>query len=255
MTNSQPPKAPLSAWLAESLRVTVFLPASAAQPPQHREWWKALSGSDPESRSESPREASFTDEGAYKSGRLALRLEPQRIDWVYGPALPPEDGLPNIGSLATAVDEFLPELEKWLAQSPDAVRVAFGATVLVPVKDRESGYRQLQAYLPHVEVDPASEDFFYQVNRARRSTAVEGVKVNRICKWSVAILRRLRVAVPAAAAGAAAAVGFDREAVAVRLELDLNTDAARTDSLPNRGKVLHELVDLAQEIAAKGDVR
>src|SRR5208282_50763 len=77
---------------------------------------------------------------------------------------------------------------------PPAIRLAYGAILLQPVDNRETGYLRLGELASAVKIDPKSEDFFYQINRPRESTTLKNMRLNRLSKWSVALFQPMRFA-------------------------------------------------------------
>jgi hypothetical protein len=123
--------------------------------------------------------------------------------------------------------------------------------LLRPVEDEKAGYRQLSTFLPF-ELDPDSSDFSYQINRPRPSQALDDLEINRLCKWSVARIRSLRLTL---GSGSPIAEAVD-VLTACRLEFDVNTSPKwgqkplPSEALP---ALLDELHHLGQEIATEGD--
>jgi hypothetical protein len=242
----------------ESLRLTAFLsPSERVREPT---WWSDLTGSQPETRVSRPASGEFQDIGPFENRRLVLSLVPGRVDWILTLPAPTPDDNPNevksIGLFPGILDVFLPPMQRWLPESPAIVRLAFGAILLEPVPGRQSGYRRLSEYLQTVRIDPdGSEDFFYQINRPRRSSLIENLSINRLSKWSVVSYQRLglQVGLPSLQA----VQSFSSEpAYACRIELDISTPAAFQGELPRRYLVelYRELVNLGIEITLDGDV-
>lgn len=248
---------PLAAWQAETLRLTAF-PSPAAQNTEAA-WWTELVGEPPETSTSQPKKGERKEEGQFEGGKLRLRLQPARIDWlfltIYELERGPED-FASIGPFPKVLDTFLRLMFKWfdLETCPPLRRLAFGATLYQPVDDRKAGYHQISAYLPYVKLDPeGSSDFTYQINRPRDSTSgISGLTINRLSKWSVGTVQAMQFSLR----GTSASYSLGGEYSACRLELDVNTkpdfqgDLTR-EQLP---KVFKELVDLGVEIATQGDI-
>ena len=253
----------LSVWEARSLRLTVFtsVPVEASTQP----WWADLVGKLPEREVTLPRQASHTVEGPVDltetvKGKLALRVEPVRVDWTFAPADGEADEprqTPTLGSFSEAAREFMKLVSRWLTRTdiPDMNRMAFGAALIQHLPDRETGYRKMAEYLkPSVEVDEKSSDLTYTINRPRPSQCgMQDMQVNRLSKWLVAIRRTMLVTSneipPALLRGTPY---FD-----LCLDLDINSSAEFQGVIPvdKRGALLNEFVDLAEEIAVRGDVK
>jgi hypothetical protein len=122
-----------------------------------------------------------------------------------------------------------------------------------PAQDRIAAYRKLAQYLPDVKIDPEhSEDFFYQINRPRRSEVIETLKINRLSKWSSGAVLLARFALnKQQTVQQPTAVGNH----SLRIELDLSTDPSFVGELPSGElpKLFAELEHLALELISKGD--
>lgn len=244
---------------AESLRVTGFTPATWAEPID--ELWAAVVGAPPEQINQRPREATANVEGLFEGARLVLAREPKRTDWIWvvnvdGTA--PLKEFPAIGEFETVSKAFLTLVKTWLKRDLSLNRIAWGGVLVLPVANREDGYRTLGDFLPQLKIDPVgSSDLHYQINRPRTSKVIEGLRVNRLCRWSVALKQGMSIGLvlspdAAEAVGGPTGPGFS----ACRLELDINSDGARKEPFAANQLVplLDEFVGLAEEIAERGDV-
>lgn len=245
----------LKNWRAESLRVTLF--AQAGLELSASDWWLAVVGEPPESKTERLRESLQTMEGHLGKAKLILNVLANRVDWIVGfdPNLDQElTESPNIGSYPDVLESFRNKIFPWLKSAPAVTRLAWGATLSQPVADRVTGYRKLQEYLPSLKVDPEnSSDLLYQINRPRKSKTMEGLVVNRLQKWSVLTFHTLQFQV-----GATQAQIEQRMHHAVsgcRVELDINTAEGRAEILPKErvDDLVQELVRIGDEILTKGD--
>jgi len=248
---------PLSAWQVESLRMTAF-PSPAAQIEAEPRWWTYLVGEPSETQVTQRKQGIRREEGSFANGRLLLTIQPSRVDWLYraeDDAESDREGPAMIGPLPESLMTFSQLMTRWLEsrECPVTQRLAFGATLWQPVDDRQTGYRQLAAYLPGLQLSlEGATDFLYQINRARNScSAIAGLRINRLSKWSVSFWAiaelplvpetRLRVR---------------QKGTGCRLELDINTHPDFPDDLPQDqlGQIFNELVTLGQEIAREGDI-
>jgi hypothetical protein len=246
-----------TAWLTELLRLTAFYsePGLIDEP----NWWMELVRESPERKISEPRRGQIEQSGPFSGGNLKLNVAPGRIDWTFTVAIPEDpktEPLLTLGDFDQTLDSFLPLASRWLEIQtlPRFQRIAFGAILLQPVEDRETGYRKLSQYLPSVKIDPVgSSDFSYRINRKRDSkSGVQGLKINRLTKWTVALHRFVRVPL----GDTAGRVSALSEQHACRLELDINTvPEFQTDlDVSLLPRLFHELVDLGLEIANTGDV-
>lgn len=257
-TNLEEKKSPMSkadeTWIAESLRLTVFsIPGTVLG---ESAWWNSLLNEPSEINTTRPQ---YQDEGPFENGRLTLTVKANRVDWTYTPDLRKlEEGLPSIGPFAEALDKFSGLMRRWLENSPPIKRLAFGAVLLQSAQDRITGYDAISKYLPAIKLDGrTSSDFVYQINRPRDSRiGIQGLKVNRVSKWSVMRMQRLQVEIQSGESQATPMVIPHEKNSACRLELDINTSPEFSGDIPKQYLVslFEELVSLGREIASKGDI-
>jgi len=242
---------PLSSWKVLSLRTTAFyLPNEKVDPAG---WWFELMESSPDAELRKPKEGVVRLEGSIENRKRSITTSPGRVDFrlenddvggdPFCPLGAPEDVCPGFIQISKSL--------LGLASFPAVNRLAFGSVMDLPVREREDGYRQLSAYLPF-EIDASnSRDFLYRINRPRQSRTAEGLIVNRVSVWTVRMLRKTQLTV-----SAPGHIVFLKDnsapTYACRVELDINTDAEYTGALS--AAILEELVDLAREIYAKGEV-
>jgi hypothetical protein len=246
---------PPSDWLVDQFRLTAFpVPGAITRSP---EWWEAASGASPDETTSNPKKGSSAVSGSFGPGKLVLRLEPDRVDWLLVPAdldaaaLLISPAFPNIGSLAETLVAFSEIAERWLGRDdvPEVGRLAFGAVLRHPEADRRSGYLRVPDYVP-VHVDPESSDFLYQINLPITSTAgINGLQINRLSKWSVSAMKLLALV----STGATIA---PEPVYAFTLELDINTAPTFAGPLPKARlfALYRELTNLGGQIAAEGIV-
>jgi hypothetical protein len=248
------------AWLAESLRLTAF--PTAAAPFEFANatgWWQELVGQPPEAHVARPRLSGFQDQGSFAGGSLVLSTQPIRIDWYLAPPAPPEEvqgpDVPSVGSLLESVPLFSEAMNRWLPLAPRIERLAFGAVAVMPVDTREEGYIRLSALLHELRIDPrGSTDLFYQINRPRASRLqIPNLRINRLSKWSVALVQRVTVIVGTDAVQQVT----DREPVSVcRVEIDISTTPFPGELPQDQVLALFdELADLGLEIILRGDIQ
>lgn len=243
-------KADLSTWQAESLRVTCF-PSSATEF-NAANWWQDVVGEQPENTIVRARDGFRQDEGNFNGRKVVLGIQPIRIDWLMKSK--GEEGELTISSFQDSLDTFLELMSHWFKISPPLRRLAFGVILASPVDDRKSGYELIANYLPNVKIDPVgSSDFLYQINRLRNSQLVSDLEINRLSKWSVVKQGLARVDL---LPEARVSLFPSSDTFSCRLELDINTSADYKNDLPvdTLTNVFLELVDLAKEIALKGDI-
>ncbi len=241
----------LSTWQAESLRLTCF--PSPAKEFKAENWWQEVIGEPPENTIVRAREGFRQDEGNFNGRKVVLGTHPIRIDWLLKSN--EEEGELTVGSFQDGLDSFLELMSRWFKISPHLRRLAFGAILALPVDNRKSGYELMAYYLPNVKLDPiGSSDFLYQINRTRNSQlGIAELEINRLSKWSVAKRGLVRFAL---SPDAHVSSFPSSETFSCRLELDINTSGEYKNDIPSDKlvDVFHELVDLAKEIAVKGDI-
>ncbi len=247
---------PLSAWQSELFRFTAF-PVPNADFDAHG-WWSDVVGELPETESSHPKVKTIIEEGPYLKGKLQLSTQPGRIDWLHGmdiELLAERGEVPTLGSFPETLSDFQELVVQWLNKvtCPNAVRIAFGATLLNPVDSHEDGYHILSTYLPYVELDAENSfDFLYQINRRRDSKiGIQDLRINRLSKWSVALLTYEPITISPSAVSRFGAI----RQYACRLELDINTSPSFEGefTLEDIRNVFDELVKLGTETAEEGD--
>ncbi len=234
-------------WEAESLRLTAFLSPSAQI--DRQDWWKTIVGDLPE-RTTSERSTGLQqEEGKFRDGKLSLIVQPTRIDWQLTPPDISPIGFPKIGPWLDSLRSFHDLMLSWIAIAPPVQRLAFGAVFLLQVPNSQEGYKKLSTYLPF-ELDKDSTDFFYQINRPRKSTSARqlDLKINRLSKWNVLGGFALSLNQP---------LQIKPTQFSLRLELDLSTAEDFQNELPSEQlpQILSELVEIGKEIALKGDIK
>jgi hypothetical protein len=172
------------------------------------------------------------------------------VDVIFAAEPAPASTFPSIGAFESLSSEFVQSCCDWLStHAHGALRVAFGSAVLLPVPDRETGYRRLASYLPFAP-DPTAYDFLYQINRRRESTVLPKLTVNRLSRWSVAQFQGFAVGLPAGPY----VVGDPSHAC--RIELDINNanreEGARIPA-DCASDLLRELASFARDIIQQGD--
>ena len=245
-----------SQWKVESLRCTAFPVQDASFDPSN--WWTDIIGEQPEQVTTKSIEGTYNAQGSRLGGILQLSVQPIRIQWTLGPNPPDDQGeswqIPNVGG-NNQIPKFLEVVKSWLEVAPNLSRLAFGAVLLDIVDDTQTGYDQLDNLLPNVDVDSSEmTDFLYQVNRCRSSGAVEGVRINRLSKWSVAAVSPMTIKIQGDQQIVQKFVG--EPISAVRLEVDINNVPNPEYHFDNESaiKIFDELASMGLEISTSGDV-
>ena len=250
--------ADFGAWDVESLRLTVFHQTT----PSPAGLWRMLMDTDPINTERRPAEQKVIEQGPASPDTILLETQPQRLDWHQLPSGPPT-ALAGGDDVTVAVllnpTQCCALLERALAVTLGAVtivpRIALGATLIQVFPDLQQAQACLAHYIPHLslEVQSGASDLVYQVNRARRSTTMPSVRINRLSTWTLAGF----VNVPLTfnpATGVRLADQQKRDVL--RAVLDINNAPMQSDISSKRfPALLTEFIDLAKEIANKGDVR
>ncbi len=242
-------------WQAELIRFKAF--TNSTVDIGQLSWWSDLVGTPSETRVTRPVVGEYQEEGAFAGGRLILRVDPTRIDWVLAPSSDQQQENPEgyllIGQFQKLRNQFLPAMLRWLEALDyfPVQRLAFGGQFAQLVENHHEGYCRLVSYLPDVRLDPeGSSDFFYQINRPRASQSVTGLKINRLSKWSVAVQQTFTFNFSGQASAG-------QSYFACRLELDVNTAPDFRDGFSKEQAITvsQELANLAGEVMEKGDIR
>ncbi len=249
----------VQAWKVEHLRVTGFTPS--AEPEPIDALWAALVGALPDKIDQRPKEGITSALGSFEGAALALSHTRMRTDWVWSvaidPVAPPSE-VPSIGEFEKSVKTFVRLAKEWLNRKPSTTRLAFGGVLVLPVANKEDGYKTVQGFLPQVKIDPVgSADFLYRINRPRPSKVVDGLPINRLSTWSVMMWQALSMQLTVSAGVTDTIVTSSGPSIsACRLEFDVSSDAARKEPIESGQTIslLDELTVLATEIAARGDV-
>ncbi len=235
-------------WQVEALRLSAFPAPTAAMSDKERErWWVDFVGTP--SDETTIKRGERIEKGPWHAGSLVLQSGPSRIDWRYNHALSPEDTETPprfesllLGPFPDAARDFFDLVRRWLRECPQLERVAVGGVLILAATSRQDGYKKLRPYLKGVAIDPDnSTDFLYQINRPRTSTAVPGIRFNRLSKWSVMQWKLLAMRIGSEDSKIVPSVEspFD----GCRLEFDVN-------SVPEQDLPKSKLPDLFDEFSA-----
>ena len=244
-------------WQAEAFRLTAF--PLTPRPFNTEAWWTATIGSQPEVRLSQPRVGVQVEEAAHGGGKLSLVVDADRLHW----GLVAADGgtstnveVPSLGPFEETIGDFRALGERWFLDGsyPGSSRLAFGATLSIPVRDRTSGLVVMRSFLHSVNIDTEGmSDFAYQVNRPRKSsTGIPNLEINRLSKWAVVTREQKAIRITA--------VGVEESGsqptTACIVEMDINTAPRSELKLASQESVLvfQELLNFAIEISRAGDI-
>lgn len=244
-------------WRVETLRMTGF-PKEVIKEPEHYQWWFALTGESPENRTQNPRKATLHEEGPFKNGKLILEVQPIRLDLLrtaHISELVESTGIPTLDLFSNIIGDFEQLTTKLfnLEPFPPLQRIALGAILVNPVKDRKEGYKKLADFLRFPIDADNSSDLFYQINRPRLfDLPSEKIAINRLSKWSVAGYEMLALQVMPELRSFSSSSPLH----AIRLEVDISTTQHFAGSFNKEALpvLFKELIDYAIEISEKGDI-
>lgn len=248
-------------WRIQEYRYTIF-PSSPILPVDDLDqWWTALIGSNPVEFNRRPAEAYSVVVGSAKFGEVDSKvIIEQLIDRfhlrIQTAPLPPDPDFPwpVIGQLKDTVTIFNDLVGRCcnLPLWPNQIsRVALGSTLLLPVISREEGYSVLSDLLHYVEIDPVgSENFAYQINRPK---STKFGNVNRLMHWMTTTMSG-----PIALKIEGTQVDVQptiEQKFAVKLAIDISTKIENADTIKaaSQIEVYSVLLNLAMEIADRGD--
>jgi hypothetical protein len=235
-------------WLVQSLRLTLFTSGLWSG---NETIWHDLTAREPEIDENRVRESVRRQIGREGDGQLETLVTPVRTDIVMSP--PVQDALQsNFGQAEEKLPDFVSLVSSWLSRTAETGkvnRVAFGAVLLLPVDNREAGYRELDRLLTSVTVDPINtKELLYRINRPK---IYQGkIELNRLTTWTSVDLRKFYLATSLERPS----TPISGEAF-VRLEVDHSTPVERIEPLPS-GEIVpmfNALVEMAVENAARGE--
>jgi hypothetical protein len=242
-------------WLAERVRCTVFFPANSPLP-EPGALWKEWADDEPSEVISKPKEGLHVASGEFLGATLHVQAQADRVDFnLLAPKreTPLEPGEFPVAGEFGLIGEFAAIATKWLSSGPTLTRVAFGAILMEPVDSKEAGYHRMDELLPDVKVDEDARDFRFQINRRRESQVVPSLLLNRLSKWSVAVIQPMMVQFQLG--GPVSSVTSTTQHAA-RLEVDINSAPEFAGSLPTDQvpDLFNELVALGIELSEKGDI-
>jgi hypothetical protein len=255
------PRFAIDDWMAGQFRLTTFVTSRVEGNPENL--WESVVGSPPDEANASPKKGISQVSGSFEPGKLTLRLEGQRVDWIIEPesidpatlssdlSLVSTDQFFSLGSWVQGIAVFERIADSWLSQPlPQVERIAFGSVLFHSEVSKAAAYERLADYIP-VAPSVGSSDFLYQINHPTASaTGADELQVNRLTKWSVGAFRAFGLTL-----GPKGYSAVQHEpAIALRLELDINTAPGPASLIPQDRllDLYKELVGFGRQIAAEG---
>ena len=251
----------VSPWGALRLRATTFLPADAEI--DGGSIWSRVLGTAPDEEQRRPREGLLQQIGTLGEFVVVFRLGHPRVDWfLQSKGEPPTPVPPSPEFTPIPLNEALNSLRtiaaNWFSIQSTVSRIAFGANLVQPAINVQDALSRLAYSLPDIKIDPDnSSDFFYQINRPRDARSIEGLRINRLSKWSVmAQVTGQLVVQSSPGAEQQASMSPMAQRYASSLELDINTAADYLNGIEQTHATIlfNELTELGKEIVERGDV-
>jgi hypothetical protein len=250
---NQTPLPALDSWKFTEIKLIAF-PLSPPVSIEHN-WWSDLTGAECTS---TRKRLQRVDRGPFQGRDFTLAVDVERITWMADFLPDPELSLtPMIGSFIEVRDWFSEVMLRWLEGFCPAIkRLAFAGKLVLPTESREAAYETLKGYLPCVEIDTASREFMYRINRPRNSTTgVPGLRINRLVTWSavkVSMQWKRQVTI-GNESGMLSQTSLD----GCLAQLDINSSEDRTDEIPHDSlpALWSELVQNGTELTERGDIR
>ena len=244
-------------WEVKQLRLTIFPTEGEIDP---NAIWENMVSEKPETINTITKLRQVTMQGTYQLGVFTIVLQQDRIHFTYEAALDPDELGVNLGTIDEAERAFSTLTEKWFSFSAatSASRIAFGMILDIPVKSREDAYVKLDELLHDVKVGRNTSDFLYQINR-RRERDFNGNKIliNRLSKWSANLQFQSRFNVKVTELEPPSHKAFSTNSLMTcHLEIDVNTVEEPSIQFARefQKEIFAQLVDMANEIAEKGDI-
>jgi hypothetical protein len=240
-------------WLVGAIRLTAFV-SDDPLALDGDQIWHELTGAAPESMQRT--RAARRYEGEFEDAGLILTLDESRVEFLRAPKVK-ADELPafeTLGPLSKIVGTFSQLVCPWLEHAPPLNRLAFGTVLFQSAKDQNDGYRRLAHYLPALNLNEATSDLTFRINRRRKAKTMD-VEINRLSTWS--FIRREQISLSVSDSGKRHTPRLVD--CACRVDLDMNTrpnpESETPTTLPSTqlAALWYELVDLGLEIAAEGD--
>lgn len=236
----------MSNWNAEHFRVTLLGPTSLPSP---KEVLPQAFGVEVDSFSERNYGSETNAESDWMGGRLAVRSQPGRLDFIISP-------IPDVGMNAPMLPDgisVLPHLilavNNWLVGSNvDVNRIALGGRAMLPSKDRDDAYDKFAEKVKLVSVKKNEQsEINFQVNLPRASKNVSGIKINAVSAWAVSAFKFFQIS-----SNMTSTTGDEQ--YFLHCVPDISTDADRVGFLlkDDMSKLFDEFRDVFEEFLEEG---
>lgn len=241
-------------WKVDNIRVSVFGPniADLSLPS-----WQALTGIPPQIVSSNSPAGIKQEAGPLPQNpllQLGLLEQPGRADLVLNPVIHASTTARvfDIGTMEAAVSALTAISAQWLPAAHDVTRLAIGATLMwesSTVADAQAVlFRYIPAFAPHGTI----EEFKLHLNRPRISSAIPGLKINRLLQWSTAMVGSVPVFY-SSGFGGGPVTPFSGIPIALCVA-DINTDPTGAIKGAQISDLFAEMRTFLLEIEMNGDV-
>lgn len=186
-----------------------------------------------------PNASVTTASGVVDGVNYELQLHPSRVD-VFVRPVSPQIGPPPVASNLEELSNPAVSRMNALIGNMTIVRQAVIATLHEELPDSASSVRKLLSLVPSLPVPDDAQDVTFQLSRRRSSRVQDGLKINRLCRWSTAIGVEMFVPI-----GDAQGTVNGKEHFIVESFYDINT---HHDNRPKPGNVTDIYGELLEEI-------
>ena len=206
-------------WAAESLHCVLFSQVSPGIPDALQPWLRTFGGN-PQSFQQLPTQGGG---GAHATGTVGnyqgtIVAQAGRLELILSSSSQSANAPPvidDIRSAVTSLHHYIPQF----AAGETPIRVAMLVNLSKRVVDETMAAREFGRETHLNDLPPGSRDLTFALNIPRPSP-IQGVDINRICKWSTGVQQMLQFQI---GVGGAAPGLVTQSFVVISLHLDLNT--------------------------------
>ncbi|QDT65800.1 hypothetical protein [Calycomorphotria hydatis] len=241
-------------WEVNHLRLTAFTTKPLIG--REQEVWQQIFDVEPENTSLSPRKAVVV--GVWNEKQAQVEIDPVRVNIRLFAQLnvdTAETALPTMGQFSERVKEFADVVSPWIRGNSNVERLAFGGLLMIPADNHEEAYALLQKFIGEQVRLEGAREFQLRINRRRTSNVLEGIEINRLCKWFATEFSIKGFM--SRSAEAQKELAYLEDQIVASLDLDINNVGLGDSCVIPEDKLeplFEELVSLGEEIAEKGDV-
>jgi hypothetical protein len=247
----------LSAWFAESLRLSFF----GLTEWKVRPIFEEIVGLPPAELKAQPAMRVHQEWGNVDDAFLNITQQIDRLDVVLSdqpsrntidPSAAGYRPLFWIGPYEDSLKLFDGICERALRLVQGATRAAYAISVIRPSSSVRESCAYLHEFLPTVAFNPANDlDLLFQVNRPMRDE--NGIMINRLGKWESLRVTTVQVELGGASQIPSPALMTKPTVLGARIYVDVSTDAENTSPLKGLPTIVGSLRSSALAIAENGD--